>query len=81
MEPRPTHLSFIRAALPPLAAGLASLALCACLHCATAPPAVEETQTPVLTVIPERETSTKVVPSCGASARSANHSPCDSVRF
>jgi hypothetical protein len=39
----PAHPSFIHTAMRPLAAGLASLALCACLHCATAPPPAPET--------------------------------------
>jgi len=39
----PGHPSFIRAAIRPLGAGLGSLALCACLHCATAPPPAPET--------------------------------------
>lgn len=43
MTLQPSHPTFIRAALRPLAAALASLALCACLHCATAPPPPPET--------------------------------------
>jgi len=35
------HPSFIRAAMLPLAAGLGSLVLSACLHCATPPPEPE----------------------------------------
>jgi len=38
----PPGPSFIRAAMRPLAAGLASLALSVCLHCATAPPPAPE---------------------------------------
>ncbi len=43
MRLQPSQPSFIRAAWRPLAAGLASLALCAYLHCSMAPPPAPET--------------------------------------